>query len=66
MIGLVGENNDVYTEWQLKTKLQIKYGEHIMFIEASGKPKIKTELIVNDKWFSTEKKTQMTRVRKSL
>ena len=27
-----------------------------MFTEASGKPKIKTEFIVNDKWFLTEKR----------
>ena len=36
MIELVGEINDVDTKWWLKTKLQIKYGEDIMFAEASG------------------------------
>ena len=61
MIELVGENNDVYPKRWLKTKLQIKYGEHIMFAEASGKPNIvcfknMTEFIVNDKWFSERKK----------
>ena len=61
MIELVGENNDVYPKRWLKTKLQIKYGEHIMLAEASGKPNIvcfknMTESIVNDKWFSERKK----------
>ena len=61
MIELVGENNDVYPKRWLKTKLQIKYGEHIMFAEASGKPNIvcfknMTEFTVNDKWFSERKK----------
>ena len=36
MIELVGENYDVYTKRWLKTKLKIKYGENIMFTEASG------------------------------
>ena len=40
MIELVGEYNDVYTKQWLKTKLKIKYGEHIMFTEASGKPNV--------------------------
>ena len=40
MIELVGENKDVYTRRWLKTKLQIKHGEHIMHAEASGKPNI--------------------------
>ena len=61
MIELVGENNNVYTKRWLKTNLQIKYGEHIMFAEASGKPNVvsfknMTEFIVNDKWFSERKK----------
>ena len=40
MIELVGENNDVYTKQWLEIKLQIKYKEHIMFAEASGKPNV--------------------------
>ena len=61
MIEFVGENNDVYAKRWLKTKLKIKYGEDIMFTEASGKPNVvcfknMTEFIVNDKWFSERKK----------
>ena len=71
-IELVGENNDVYTKWWLKTKLKVKLGVLLMFTEASGKPNIicfknMTAFIVNDKWFSEkEKKTQMTRLSESL
>ena len=63
----MGENNDFYKERWLKTKLKIKYREHVTFIEASGKPNVArfkkmTEFIVN-KWFSERKKTQKTRLR---
>ena len=56
-----GGDNDVYAKRWLETKLEIKYGEDIMFIEASGKPNVvcfknTTEFIVNDKWFSKRKK----------
>ena len=40
MIELVGENNDVYTKWWLKTKLKNKYEAQIMFNEASGKSNV--------------------------
>ena len=40
MIELVRENNDVYTKQWLEIKLHIKYKEHIMFAEASGKPNV--------------------------
>ena len=42
MIELVEENIEAYTKRWLKTKLKlkIKYGEHIMFTEAPGKPNV--------------------------
>ena len=40
MIELEEENSEVYTKRWLKTKLKIKYGEHIMFTEAPGKPNV--------------------------
>ena len=72
MIELVGENNDIYTKRCLKTKLKIKYEEHItMSTEATGKLNVvcfknMTEFIVNDKWFSERKKDLMTILRESL
>ena len=57
----MGENNDLYTKRWLKTNFKIKYGEHIMFTEASGEPNVvcfknMTEFIVNGKWFSEKNK----------
>ena len=57
----MGENNNVYTKWWLKTKLRVKYGMLDMFAEASGKSDVvcfknMTEFIVNGKWFSERKK----------
>ena len=59
MIELIGENNDVYTKRWLKTKLKVKFEDHVMFTEASRKSNVcfknMTEFIVNDKWFSERK-----------
>ena len=57
----MGENKDFYAKRWLKTKLKIKYGKHIMFAEAHGKPNTArfeniTGFIVNDKWFADRKK----------
>ena len=40
MTEVVGEYNDVYTNWWLKSMLKVKYGEDIMLTKASRKPKV--------------------------
>ena len=40
MIELVGGNNGIYRKRWLKTKSKTKYGEHIMFTQAPGKPNV--------------------------
>ena len=60
MIELIGENNDVYAKRWLKTKLKVKFEDHVMFTKASRKSNVcfknMTEFIVNDKWFSERKR----------
>ena len=45
MIGLVGENNDVYTEWWLKTKLQKNMESILCSLKLLGNQRLRLNLL---------------------